>query len=443
MSLRVGVVSLGCVKNLVDTELMLGLLDRAGFEITSNQNDADVLIVNTCGFITEAKEESISTILKMARSKVTGRCRVLLVAGCLAQRYGRELLDEMPEVDGVMGTGDVSLVVEVVRRTLAGERVGEIGPPGFLHTYRFPRVRATAPHLAYVKIAEGCDNRCAYCAIPAIRGPYRSRRLEDIEAEVRSLAAAGVKEIIIVAQDTTRYGYDLYGRLALPDLLRRLVAADGLQWIRLMYCYPDEVTEELIEVMAAEKKICRYIDLPLQHASDEILKRMNRRGTRRDIESLIRNLRSAIEGLTLRTTFIVGLPGEEERHFQELLEFMAEVKFERVGIFKYSPEEGTPAADMPGQVPEEVKKERFKRAMKLQRTISMSHNRSRIGLVMPVLVEAWDERRKMYRGRSEGDAPEVDGNVYLTAPKPLRAGEMVNVRITAAREYDLVGELVS
>ncbi len=440
MSYRIGMVSLGCAKNLVDTELMLGQLDRAGFIITPRPEEADVLIVNTCGFITPAKEESIDQILDLSQYKKTGHCRVLLVTGCLAQRYARELLDEMPEIDGVLGTGMVNRVVDVVRRALDGERVFAVGEPGFDYNADLPRIRTTGGHTAYVKIAEGCSNCCTYCAIPLIRGPYRSRTLESIQQEVAGLASDGVKEIILVAQDTTRYGLDIYGERKLAQLLRSLNGIAGIRWIRLLYGHPDGFTDELIDVFSSCDKICRYIDLPLQHASPAVLARMGRGGSASRLRQLINKLRLSIPGLTLRTTFMVGFPGEREEDFQQLLDFMRGVRFERAGVFKYCAEEGTPAATMTGQVPEEIKEERYHRAMALQQQISLEHNRSLIGSQQTVLVEG--KKGGCYFGRTQADAPEIDGRVYFTAGNvALSPGDFVVVKITRIGEYDLMGEL--
>ncbi|WP_027717541.1 30S ribosomal protein S12 methylthiotransferase RimO [Desulfovirgula thermocuniculi] len=440
MSLRVGMISLGCPKNLVDAEIMLGHLREAGFAITAHLEEAEVIIVNTCGFITPAKEESIEEILRLARYKEDGRCRVLLVAGCLAQRYPGELMEEMPEVDGLLGTGMIHQVARAVQRALAGERVLAVGDPGCSYEGAAPRLRATPRYTAYLKIAEGCSNCCTYCAIPLIRGPYRSRPLEDVVAEARKLAAEGAREIILVAQDTTRYGLDLYGQRSLPRLLKELTEVPGITWLRLMYCHPEGITEELIEVLSSSPKICRYIDLPLQHASPAVLERMGRGATAGRLREIIGQLREAIPGLVMRTTFMVGFPGEREEDFQQLCDFMREMRFERAGLFKYSAEEGTPAAALPDQVPEEVKEERYHRAMSLQRQISLAYHRSLVGTSRLVLVEG--RRGRRYVGRSEGDAPEVDGRVIFSAHgSPLSPGEFVKVKITRAREYDLVGEL--
>lgn len=439
--LRVGMISLGCPKNLVDAEIMLGHLREAGFAITTQLEEAEVIIVNTCGFITPAKEESIEEILRLARYKEEGCCRVLLVAGCLAQRYPGELMEEMPEVDGLLGTGMIHQVVQAVQRALEGERVMAVGDPASSYGENMPRVRATPRYTAYLKIAEGCSNYCTYCAIPLIRGPYRSRPLEHVVAEARKLAAEGVREIILVAQDTTRYGLDIYGQRCLPRLLKELVEIPGLTWLRLMYCHPQGITEELLKALSSSPKICRYIDLPLQHASPAVLERMGRGATAARLGEIIRQLREAVPGVVVRTTFMVGFPGEREEDFQQLCDFMREMRFERVGLFKYSAEEGTPAASLPDQVPEEVKEERYHRAMSLQRQISLAYHRSLVGACLPVLVEG--RRGRRYVGRSEADAPEVDGRVIFHAGgSPLSPGEFVKVKVTRAREYDLVGELV-
>ncbi|MGB9802867.1 MAG: 30S ribosomal protein S12 methylthiotransferase RimO [Desulfofundulus sp.] len=440
MSYRIGMVSLGCAKNLVDTELMLGQLAAAGFAITPHPEEADVLIVNTCGFITPAKEESIDQILEMAQYKREGRCRVLLVTGCLAQRYSGELMDEMPEVDGVLGTGMINRVVDVVRRTLAGERVVAVGEPGFDYDADLPRIRTTGGHTAYVKIAEGCSNCCTYCAIPSIRGAYRSRTMESILQEAKDLALNGVKEVVLVAQDTTRYGLDIYGERKLASLLCSLNDLPGIRWIRVLYAHPDGFTDELIDVFSSCDKVCRYIDLPLQHASPVVLARMGRGRSAFKLRELVSKLRRSISGLTLRTTFMVGFPGETEEDFRQLLDFMSEMRFERAGVFKFCPEEGTPAAAMTDQVPEEVKEERYHRAMALQQQISLEHNRSLVGSLVHVLVEG--KKGTRYFGRTEADAPEIDGRVYFAGGRAsLGPGDFAVVKITRAREYDLMGEL--
>ncbi|HAU30776.1 MAG: Ribosomal protein S12 methylthiotransferase RimO [Desulfotomaculum sp. 46_296] len=443
MSCLVGLVSLGCAKNLVDSEIMLGLLKEAGFEITNSEEEAEVLIVNTCSFIEPAQEESIKNILELSRYKKSGACRVLLVCGCMPQRYGRLLLEEFPEVDGFFGTGSVPHVAGLVQRALDGERFCEITGPQYELTSSLPRLRITPPHTAYLKIAEGCSNRCAYCIIPAIRGHYRSRTIESIEEEARLLATQGVKEIILIAQDTSSYGIDLYGKYRLAELLGRLANIPDLFWLRLMYCSVDHFTRELIEVLAGEPKVCRYLDIPIQHASDEILLRMNRRQSVSEVKKLILKLRAAIPGLALRTTFMVGFPGESERNFEELIGFMKDMSFERAGVFKFYPEEGTLAILMAGQVPEEIKEERYHRAMALQQQISLQYNQSLVGGKITVLVDGKDKTSNLYFGRSEADSPEVDGKVYFTAGSPgPKAGDFVKVMVTRGLEYDILGKLV-
>jgi ribosomal protein S12 methylthiotransferase len=391
MSTSIGLISLGCAKNRVDSEAMLGQLRQAGYTLTSNINQAEVIIVNTCGFITAAKEESIAAILEAAQYKTTGRCRKLLVAGCLSQRYGNELLQEMPEIDGIMGTGAVPEVVKVLQTIHSGQRPLAIGAPGYIPKGLETRVLTTPSYLAYLKIAEGCDNCCSYCAIPAIRGPYRSRAMDDIISEAQWLCSSGVKELIVVAQETTRYGLDIYSRYALPELLQRLAAIDECRWVRIMYCYPDSFTDGLIELLATTPKICRYIDLPLQHINNRLLRLMNRRGSKEYIINLVDKLRRSIPGVTLRTTFIIGFPGETEQEFSELLDFMAQVKFERAGVFAYSPEEGTAAEMLPGRISNDVVAERVNRAMSLQQRISLNHNLGKVGQELMVQVVFYDE----------------------------------------------------
>jgi len=439
MSTAIGFISLGCAKNRVDSEVMLGQLHQAGYTLTSDTNQAEIIIVNTCGFITAAKEESIAAILEAARCKTTGRCRILLVAGCLSQRYGNELLHEMPEIDGVMGTGAVPEIVAVLNNIQSGQRPLSIGLPGYIQQGLEPRVLTTPRYTAYLKVAEGCDNCCSYCAIPAIRGPYRSRAMDEIINEAKWLCADGVKELIVVAQETTRYGRDLYGRYALAELLQRLSDIDACRWIRVMYCYPDSVTDELIELLASSAKICRYVDLPLQHINNRLLNTMNRRGSKEDIIKLVEKLRRSIPGVTLRTTFIVGFPGETEQEFSELLEFMEQVKFERAGVFGYSPEEGTTAEKLPGRVSDDVVEDRVSRAMLLQQRISLAHNLAKVGQELTVLVEGWDDEIKMYWGRTEADAPEIDGKVFFTSLALTQAGEFVRIKVLDATEYDLSG----
>ncbi|OPX86700.1 MAG: Ribosomal protein S12 methylthiotransferase RimO [Pelotomaculum sp. PtaB.Bin104] len=443
MGVKVGLVSLGCPKNLVDSETMLGLLKGAGFTITNQEQEADVLIVNTCSFINESKEESIGTILDLARYKDGGSCRAIVVAGCLAQRYPQELMDEMPEIDCLLGTGAVPEVVRAVQAALAGEKLCLAGAPGYLQETSLPRMQSTPPYTAYLKIAEGCDNRCSYCVIPSIRGPYRSRTIEDVEEEAQQLASGMVKEVVLVAQDTTRYGFDRYGKPALAALLKRLAAIDGLIWLRVLYTYPSLISDELVEIIASENKVCRYLDLPLQHASQSVLAQMNRRGSKEETLRFVEKLRSAIPGITLRTTFITGFPGETEADLMELMDFMKAVRFDRVGIFAYSQEENTPAAGMPGQIPEAVKLERREHLMALQQEISLERNKQKTGSVLPVLIEGIHLHKPgVFVGRSEGDAPVIDGKVFVRSELQLAPGDFVQVLVSGASEYDLTGELI-
>ncbi|HHV61855.1 MAG TPA: 30S ribosomal protein S12 methylthiotransferase RimO [Firmicutes bacterium] len=441
--LNVGMVSLGCAKNLVDAEIMLGLLKEAGYNIVANEQEADVLIVNTCGFIEPAKEEAIDTILELARWKEAGNCKALVVTGCLSQRYGRELLDEMPEIDAVVGTGEFNGIAGIVDRVLSGERVFAVGVPEFLYDHRMPRLLSTPGHVAYLKIAEGCENRCSYCVIPAIRGRFRSRTMESVIEEARVLVDRGVKELILIAQDTTRYGLDLYGKPSLASLLRKLARIDGLTWARFLYTHPTGFTDELIETVATESKICKYIDIPLQHIDGEILRRMNRKPGPREIEDLIARLKRDIPEVTLRSSFIVGFPGETEAAFSRLLDFIRDTRFDRIGVFKYSPEEGTAAAEMPGSVPEDIKEERYRRVMELARRISREKNEGKVGRVLDVLIDGRaPESELLTVGRSQAEAPEVDGLIYIGNDRPP-AGEIRKVKITQAGDYDLVGEVIA
>lgn len=433
---RVALISLGCDKNRVDGEVMLGLLEQDGYQLTG-ERDAEVIIVNTCAFILDAKEESIATILELAKYKEQGRCRVLLVAGCLAQRYPDELLREIPELDGVVGTGGVGDIVDIVRRATTGERVREVGPPGFLGRQALPRVLSESPFTAYLKISEGCSHRCAYCVIPDLRGPYRSREVSILVREAEQLAAGGVRELILVAQDTTRYGSDLGHDVGLAVLVAKLARLEDLEWVRLLYCYPSGITSELVELLAGERKVCRYLDLPMQHASDRVLRRMGRATTREDLRKLVEFLRSRISGLTIRSTFMVGFPGETDSDFEELLSFLREMRLDRAGFLVYSREEGTPAALMPGQVSAEVKQERLERAAALQREISLSLNRSRVGSEVTVLVEG--RKGEHYYGRAESDAPDIDGRVFLRSATELEPGSFVRTRIIGAGPYDIWG----
>ena len=434
----VGVVSLGCNKNRVDTETALGLLKDRGYVFTPNPEDADILMVNTCGFIESAKEESINTILEMAEYKQTGRCRLLVVTGCLAQRYEKSLLEEMPEIDLLLGVNQYAGLPDAIEKALAGKRVSRCQDD--FSYLEHSRVLTTPFYSAYVRIGEGCSNRCAFCAIPLIRGPYRSRNGEDILREIRELASQGVREHILVAQDTTRYGTDRQKHSALPDLMRKAAAIDGVDWLRVLYCYPDETSDELLDVLAGLDNVCPYLDIPIQHINADLLKRMRRRGTREDIVRCVKGARE--RGLTLRTSLIVGFPGETEDQFRELLEFVEETEFDRMGAFMFSPEENTPAADMPDQVPDEIKQERYDRLMTLQQEISRKRNEARVGSVEQVLVTDTGEDG-LCLGRSSREAPETDGEIVVDCGEtPPEAGQFIPVRITEAGAYDLRGKML-
>ncbi len=440
--MKAGFVSLGCAKNLVDTEVMLGIMQARGIELTANPADADILIVNTCAFILSAKEESITTILNLAEYK-SGRCRSLIVAGCLGQLYKKELLDEMPEVDAIIGTGAWNRIMEAIAETLSGRRVILIGEREIIYDAKTPRLRTTPPYTAYVKIAEGCNNRCSFCAIPIIRGRQISRPIEDIKAEVENLAAQGVKEINLIAQDTTAYGTDIYGKPKLVELLRELVKVD-VHWIRILYAYPRRFSDELIDLIASEPKICNYVDLPLQHASDKILKRMNRPDSRESIEALLKKIRAKIPGVVIRSTFIVGFPGETEEDFLKLKTFLQTQRFDKVGVFTYSREENTAAYDFPDQILEEVMQERYHDLMSLQSLISQELNEKLEGQELEVLIEGRDEEvSEVVAGRSYRDAPEVDGLVYIENDGRSQAGDIVRVKVLAGFVYDIAAERIS
>lgn len=441
--IKVGMVSLGCAKNLIDSEVMMGLLGRAGCELTHDPSEADVLVVNTCTFIGPAKEESVDTILEMARYKEEGKCKALIVAGCMGTRYKEQLMEAMPEIDAVIGTGEVDQIPAVVQRVLGGEKLVQVGTPSYIYDHTAPRVRATLPHTAFVKISEGCNHPCAFCIIPAVRGRHRSRPMESIVDEVKRLADEGVREVVLVAQDTTWYGRDLYGEYKLAELLRRLAKVEGIDWLRVFYAYPTHLSDEIIDVIADEPKICKYIELPLQHASDRVLRRMRRKGDRALIDRLIEKIRARIPGVTLRSSFIVGFPGETDEDFEELLSFIQQVRFDHVGVFTYSREEGTPAAELDGQLPEEVKLQRREAVMEAQRAISRAINRSLVGKVFPMLVDGpSSESDLVLVARGQRHAPEIDGVTYI-ANKWVDPGQMVDVRIVEAHDYDLVGEVVS
>lgn len=438
---KVFFVSLGCDKNLVDSEEMLGALVANGWEITDEESQADGIVINTCCFIHDAKEESINTILEMAQYRQEGRCRALLVTGCLAQRYRQEIVEEIPEVDAVLGTGSCARIVEALDLALNGNQVLEFAPLEGIPSLPGKRVVTTGGHYEYLKIAEGCEKNCTYCIIPRIRGTYRSVPMERLLAQAEELAAQGVKELVLVAQETTLYGKDLYGEKSLHILLEKLCRIPGLQWIRIMYCYPEEIYPELIETMGREKKICHYLDLPIQHASDRVLRRMGRRTSRKDLEEIIGRLRAAMPDITLRTTLITGFPGETEEDFQELMDFVDEMEFERLGVFTYSAEEDTPAALMKDQVPEELKEERRDRIMELQQQISMEHGENCVGKVLLAMVEGQVSGESAYVGRTCMDAPGVDGYIFINTGEFLMSGDFVKVKVTGALEYDLIGEI--
>ncbi len=435
---KIGFISLGCAKNLVDTEVMLKKIADAGYEIVSEDIDADIVIVNTCGFIESAKQESIDNILDVATLKTMRHLRGIIATGCLVERYRDEVFREMPEVDAIVGVGSLSHIVEAIRAVDRGEKYSsfddkETSPLGG------DRVLTTPEYTAYLKIAEGCDNRCTYCAIPLIRGRFRSRPMEDIIAEARDLERLGVKELNLISQDTSRYGLDLYGRYSLAELVRRITEETSIPWIRLLYCYPDKITDELVYELRDNPRLLKYMDIPIQHYSDRILTAMNRHGNSAVIRDAVRRLRESVPGITLRTTAIVGFPGETEEDFAELCAYIKKEKFDRFGAFIYSPEEGTPAATMPDQIPEQTKQDRYDILMETQADISLSLLEKKIGTTVTVLTEGYDPVAECYYGRSEADAPDVDGKVYFLTKEKIEPGTFVRVKITEAEDYDLVG----
>lgn len=439
---NIGLVSLGCAKNQTDAEIMLGILAEDGFTITSVSADADVIVVNTCGFIESAKQESIDTILEMAEYKKSGKCKLLIATGCLAERYSDDIMNELPEVDAVVGTGDYDKIAEVIRAAFKGEKQVISGHINRTPPERLPRILSTPPYTAYIKIADGCDNNCTYCAIPLIRGRYRSRGIEDIVDEAKDLAGEGVKEIILIAQDTSRYGSDIYGENSLDKLLEELVGIEGIEWIRVHYLYPEAITDSLIDIMAKYDKICNYIDMPVQHGNDYILRRMARRTTQAEIMNRIEYIRSKMPDAVIRTSIIVGFPGETEEHYNDLYDFVKKARFDRMGVFTYSQEEDTPAAKFPDQVDEETKNKRLDALMTLQQGISLDINKSKLGSVMEVITEGYDEDNFLFYGRSRGDSIEVDGKVYFATEDEVREGDIVKVKIVEYGEYDLTGEVV-
>ncbi len=439
---RVSLISLGCAKNLVDAEVMLGHLPPDRYEITTDEASADIIVVNTCAFIEEAKEESVETILDIAEHKESGQCRLLIVAGCMPQRYRDDLAKELPEVDLFIGTGDAPRIVELIEGWDANGAPPLISTPDYLYDHETPRLRSSPFYSTYVKIAEGCDNRCSFCVIPDIRGTLRSRTIPSVVLEVERLVAEGVKEINLIAQDVTAYGIDNSGKSELVALLRELVKIENLQWLRLLYAYPDGISDELLDLIAAEEKICNYLDVPLQHIDDQVLTRMSRRVDEAAIRQLISRIRHRLPDATLRTSLIVGFPGETDVQFNKLLAFVNEGLFDRVGVFRYSREEGTPAADLVDQIPVRIKRARYHKLMKAQSRVSFRKNRELVGQVEPVLVEGFSEETELLlRGRSIRQAPDVDGQVYITAGR-AEVGDIVPLRITDSTEYDLIGEIV-
>lgn len=439
--MKIMFVSLGCDKNLVDTEMMLGMLQQKGFTFTDDEAEADIIVVNTCCFIGDAKEESINTLLEMAELRKNGSIRALLATGCLAQRYREEIQKEIPEVDAILGTMAIGEIAEAVEQVLQGERHNHFRGLDSAPVSCRDRVLTTGGHFAYLKIAEGCNKRCTYCIIPKVRGDYRSIPMEELTAQAEALAEKGVRELILVAQETTLYGVDLYGKKSLPELLHRLAAVNGIYWIRILYCYPEEITDELIETIATEPKVCHYLDIPIQHASDEVLRRMGRRTNQEELRQWIGRLRERIPDICLRTTLISGFPGETQEDFEELYRFVNEMEFDRLGVFPYSQEEDTKAAEMPGQIPEEVKCFRRDELMELQQAIAFEKAEQMVGRVLDVMVEGRVADEDVYVTRTYRDAPNVDGYLFLNTSATLMTGDFVKVLVTDSNEYDLIGEI--
>lgn len=439
---KVALVSLGCPKNLVDSENMLGILAENGFEITLDVCKAEVIVVNTCAFIGDAKEESINKILEMADFKESGKCKYLIVAGCLAERYHEDIAREIPEVDAVVGTGDYYKIAEVINDLESKKRVWLFGNADKSVPENMSRILSTYPHSAYLKISEGCDNKCTYCIIPKLRGKYRSRSMEDIISEATALAQNGVKELILIAQDTTRYGIDIFGEFSLDKLLNELVKIDGIEWIRVHYCYPEAITESLLKTIAENDKICNYLDIPIQHINDEVLKRMGRKSRGDQIRNLIDKIRKIVPDITIRTSLIAGFPGEKQEQFEELLEFLKTYRLDRVGVFSYSREEDTAADLLDGHIDDKIKDMRRDTAMELCRQISFEKNREKIGAVIEVMCDGFDDKNMLYRGRSRGDSLNIDSNVYFGAEFEVSPGSVLNIKILDADEYDLYGEAV-
>lgn len=435
-------ISLGCDKNLVDSEEMLGMLKQASYEFVDDETEADIIVINTCCFVNDAKEESIETILQMSEYRRNGKCKALIVTGCLAQRYKDEIIKEIPEVDAVLGTSSYDKIVEAVQNTLKGSKYEEYTSLDKLIVAEKDRVVTTGGYFAYLKIAEGCDKCCTYCIIPKIRGSYRSVEMDELISSAENLVNNGAKELILVAQETTLYGVDIYGKKMLPQLLKRLCEIPGLVWIRLLYCYPEEITDELIEVIKTEKKICKYIDMPIQHASDRILKLMGRRTNRQELTEIILKLRREIPDIVIRTTLISGFPNEDEEDHEQLMEFVDEMEFDRLGVFTYSPEEDTPAEKMPGQIEEAIKERRRDEIMELQQEIAFEKGENMTGKKVLVMIEGKIVDENAYVGRTYMDAPGVDGNIFVVTNEELLTGDFVNVEVTGSKDYDLIGRIV-
>ena len=435
-------ISLGCDKNLVDSEYMIGMLTEEGIELTDDEYEADVIIINSCCFIGDAKEESINTILEMAQHKTDGNCKSLIVTGCLAQRYKDEIFEEIPEVDAILGTNSYDAIYEAVKETIANKKYSNLNTLEGLPKINNKRLVTTGGHYAYLKIAEGCNKNCTYCVIPSIRGRYRSVPMEEIVEQAKELVEFGVKELILVAQETTLYGVDLYGKKSLHKLLDELNKITGLFWIRIMYCYPEEIYDELIDAIIRNKKVCHYLDLPIQHCNDNILKRMGRKTDKKDIIRITSNLRERIPDITLRTSLICGFPGETQDEHEELMEFINEVEFDRLGAFTYSPEEGTPAAGFENQVDEELKSDWQAEVMELQEEVIFDKNKTLVGKEFYAFIEGKVADENCYVGRTYRDAPNVDGYIFVNTPDELMTGDIVKVKVTGAYEYDLIGEIV-
>ena len=437
---KVGFISLGCSKNLVDSEVMLHNLRTAGFEITPNEEEAEIIVINTCGFIESAKREAIDNILDAAYLKENGNCRHIIATGCLVERYREEVMNELPEIDALVGIGSLDDIAEACKAVMRGEKYTSFKDKETSYLGG-ERIITTGPHTAYIKVSEGCDNLCTYCAIPLIRGKHRSRPIEDIVAEAKSLERKGIKEINLIAQDTTRYGLDLYGEYSLARLVKEITKETNIPWIRLLYCYPDKITDELIDELRTNDRLLKYMDIPVQHISDSVLHRMNRHGGKALIMDAIKRLREGVPGIILRTTAMVGFPGETDEDFSELCEFVKTVKFERFGAFTFSPEEGTKAADMEDQIDEQIKQDRYDCLMQTQLTVSEEKTAEMVGRTLQVLCDGYDSESEVYYGRSYADAPDVDGKVYFKSDKLVSVGDFVDIYITEALDYDLVGEI--